>query len=35
MGNKGIKNYDDNFFEIMNKKLNGQIKDDGRVNRAS
>jgi serine/threonine kinase 32 len=35
MGNKGIKNYDDNFFESMNKKLNGQNKDDGRVNRAS
>ena len=34
MGNKGTK-VDENFFENMSKKLNGKIKDDGKVNRAS
>jgi len=35
MGNKGLKNYDEDFFDNMNKKFNGPIKDDGKVNRAS
>ena len=34
MGNKNPK-IDENFFENMNKKLNGKTKDDGKVNRAS
>ena len=34
MGNRSIK-VDDNFFDNMNKKLNGKNKDDGKVNRAS
>ena len=34
MGNKGIKG-DDNFFDNMNKKLNGKKNDDGKVNRTS
>ena len=34
MGNKGPK-VDENFFDNMNKKLNGKYKDDGRVNRTS
>ena len=35
MGNKGLKNYDEDFFDNMSKKYNNQIKDDGKVNRAS
>ena len=35
MGNKSLKNYDEDFFDNMNKKFNDPIKDDGKVNRAS